>query len=141
MNGYTACNGTRIAILLRVWQGAVMNYFIATTTWSVVWRMIRVKSSGLLFQMAALQAYPLTVFVGGVNRRVFPACRFLLKRLEVDKLQSVGLRHPDWIALRVFVEQAERSCRCEIASHGHLQFQLILHAMRLGVSDAGHVKM
>jgi hypothetical protein len=141
MNGYTACNGMRIAILLRGWQGAVINYFIATTTWSVVWRMIRVKSSGVLFQMAALQAYPLTVFVAGVNGCVLPACRFLLKRLEVDKLQSVRLRHPDWIALRVLVEQAERSCGCEIASHGHLQFHLILHVMRLVVSDASHVRM
>jgi len=73
MNGYTACNGTGIAILLRVWRGAMMNYFIATTTWSALSRMIRVKSSGLLFRMAGLQAYPLTIFVAGINGRVFPA--------------------------------------------------------------------
>jgi hypothetical protein len=103
--------------------------------------MISATSSGLLFQMAAKQAYPLTVFVGGVNGRVFPACRFLLKRLKVDKLQSLGLRHPDWIALRVFVEQTERSYRCEIAGHVHLQFRLILHVTRLAVSDGGHVKV
>jgi hypothetical protein len=118
-----------------------MNFFIGTSTWSALSRIISAAKSGLLFQMTALQAYSLTVFVGGVNGPVFPACQFLLKRLEVDKLQSVGLRHPDWIALRVFVEQAERSCSCKIVTHGHLQFLLILHAMRLGVSDAGHVRM
>jgi hypothetical protein len=118
-----------------------MNFFIGTSTWSALSRIISAAKSGLLFQMTAVQACPLTVFVAGVNGRVFPACRFLLKRLEVDKLQSVGLRHPDWIALRVLVEQAERSCGCEIASHGHLQFHLILHVMRLVVSDASHVRM
>ena len=117
------------------------NYFIATSTWSALSRIFGAASFGLLFQMAALQAYPLTVFVGGVNGRVFPACRFLLKCLEVDKLQSIGLRHPDWIALRVLIEQAERSCSCEIASHEHLQFRLIVHVTRLAVSDGGHVRV
>jgi hypothetical protein len=119
----------------------VRNFFIATSTWSALSRIFGAASFGHLFQMAALQTYSLTVFVGGVNGRVFPACRFLLKRLEVDKLQSVGLRHPDWVALSVLVEQAERSRWCEIVTHGDLQFRLILNAMRPAVSDAGHVKM
>jgi hypothetical protein len=51
----------------------VMNFFIATSTWSVLSRMIRAASFGILFQISALQAYSLTVFVGGVNGRVFPA--------------------------------------------------------------------
>jgi hypothetical protein len=97
--------------------------------------------SEFLFQMADLQAYPLTVFIGGVNGRVFSPRRFLLKCLEMDQPQSIGLRHPDGIALRVFVEQAERSCSCEIAGHGRLQFRPILPVRGLAVSDGGHVKM
>jgi len=91
--------------------------------------------------LAALQAMPFAFFIGSVDRWVLPASQLLLKCLEVDKFQTLGLRHPDWVALRVFVEQAERSCGCEIASHVHLQFRLILHVTRLAVSDEGHVKV
>ena len=81
-----------------------------------------------LSQIAALQALPLTFFVDGVNGCVFAACQFPLKRREVDKLQSIRLRDPDGVALRIFVEQAERSCGCEFAGHAGLQFPTMLPA-------------
>ena len=77
---------------------------------------------GRFLKMAALEAKPLAFFIGRVYRWVFPARQFLLKRLEVDEFQSFRLRHPNWIALRVFVEQAERSCGCAIAIQGASNF-------------------
>jgi hypothetical protein len=82
--------------------------------------------------MTALKAMPLALLISGVNGWVFTACQFLLKRLEVNELQSIGLRDPDRIALCLFIEQAERSCRCEIVIHRHLLFRTIVPTLRSG---------
>jgi hypothetical protein len=78
--------------------------------------------------MAALQALPFAVFVARVNGRVFPASPFFLKRRKMDQLQSIRARHPDRVALRVFVEQADRFCRCEIIFHRNLRARPMLPA-------------
>jgi hypothetical protein len=88
----------------------VMKLFIATTSWSAFsWNPSNANYKPQS-QMAALQAKPLTAFISCAIGCVFPAGQFLLKCLEVDELKPIGLRHPDWVALRVFVEQTECSC-------------------------------
>ena len=93
---------------------------------------MQLKFPDFFLEMAALKAMPLTFFISGVNGWVFTACQFLLKRLEVNELQSIGLRDPDRIAQCVFIEQAKRSCRCEIVSHMRLLFRTIVPTLRSG---------
>jgi hypothetical protein len=91
-------------------------------------RTHRIMRSGLPSQMAFWQANPLAFFISGIEGSAFPARQFLLKCLEMDELQAVRLRRPDRVALRVFVEQAERFCWREIVTHRNLHVHPILPA-------------
>src|SRR5579864_5678422 len=118
-----------------------MNLFMATSTWSAPMLALRDTISALRSQMAASQTEALTFFIRGVNGDVFPACQFLLKCREVHELQPARLGHPDGVALRVFVEQAKRSCGCESVSHGDLRTRPMLPGRGMTVSDTGHGMM